>query len=421
MSTESRNSSKRVRTSARPRSMQMVVATMLAVGGSIANAQTVYNVAGIADFTGPYADVMKDVSGCRKVVFDWWNEEVGKAAGVTLRFKEYDGRYDVAQIASLWPGIKSELNPVAIAGTGGPDVAALGQRLATDKVPLVMPTAGYGFAWKPDGWAFNARPTYAHEVAAFYVWLKQQRGGSKPLKVAVISSEVSPAYVDIHKGTEKFAKDNPMVLEIVETVYTEAQPTDLTQQINRVLRKDAEVLQVLNNTASVVAVRRALQALGKTDIPILVSAHNNLVASGKAIGDLNQMEGSFEVYGLAVPSDDATPARAFYEKLRSTYKLQAGFTTPCVLGLAQALIIVRGFESAVKAKGSQGVTGADVRDALLTQKIPSESTFGVLPNMQFSTEAPFPIQGNSVNIATVEKGKYKIKQANVPVPTVAKW
>jgi len=384
-------------------------------------AQTVYNVAGIADFTGPYADVMKDLAGCRKAVFEWWSEEVGKPAGLALRIKDFDGRYDVAQISSLWPGMKSELNPVAVVGLGGPDVAALAQRLPGDKVPLINATAGYGFAWKPDSWAFNARPTYTHEVAAFYIWLQQQRGSKAPLKIGLISSEVSPAYVDIHKGTQQFAKDNPKILEIVETVYTEAQPTDLTQQVNRVLRKDAQVLQVLNNTASVVAVRRALQALGKTDIPILVSAHNSLPASGKAIGDLNQMEGSFEVYGLAVPSDDATSARAFFDKLRTGYKLQAGFTTPCVMGMAQGLLTVRAFEAAAKAKGGKGVTGADVRDALLSQSFPSESFFGVLPAMKFGTDAPFPTQGNSVNIGTVEKGKYRLKQASVPVPAVNKW
>ena len=170
-----------------------------------------------------------------------------------------------------------------------------------------------------------------------------------------------------------------------------------------------------------VAVRRALQALGKTDIPILVSAHNSLPASGKAIGDLNQMEGSFEVYGLAVPSDDATPARAFFDKLRTGYKLQAGFTTPCVMGMAQGLLTGRAFEAAAKAKGGKGVTGADVRDALLSQSFPSESFFGVLPAMKFGTDAPFPTQGNSVNIGTVEKGKYKLKQASVPVPAVNKW
>ncbi len=221
------------------------IGTQLAVAAAAAallsapevRAQTVYNVAGIADFTGPYADVMKDLAGCRKTVFDWWNEEVGKPAGVALRIKDFDGRYDVAQISSLWPGMKSELNPVAALGLGGPDVAALAQRLPGDKVPLINATAGYGFAWKPDSWAFNARPTYAHEVAAFYTWLQQQRGGNAPLKIAVISSEVSPAYVDIHKGTQQFAKDNTKVLEIVEKVDPAAQPTDLTQQVNLVLHK----------------------------------------------------------------------------------------------------------------------------------------------------------------------------------------
>ena len=133
-----------------------------------AQAQTTYNVAGLADFTGPFADVMKDMTGCRKGVLDWWSDEVGKAQGVALRVKEYDTRYDVAQVASLWPGIKSELDPVAILGIGGSDAAALQQRLPNDKVPQVLATAGYGFAWKSDSWVFNARATYPHEAAAFY-------------------------------------------------------------------------------------------------------------------------------------------------------------------------------------------------------------------------------------------------------------
>lgn len=403
------------------RPLAVALAATSVLGMQPAKAQTTYNVAGIADFTGPYADVMKDLAGCRKAVFDWWSEEVGKPMGVALRLKDYDGRYDVAQIASLWPGIKSELNPVAVVGLGGPDTAALGQRLPADKVPLINSTAGYGFAWKPDSWAFNTRPTYAHEVAALYTWLHQQRGGGAPLKIGVISSEVSPAYVDIHKGTEKFAKDNPKILEVVETVYTEAQPTDLTQQVNRVLRKGATVLQALNNTASVVAVRRALQALGKTDIPIVVSAHNGLLSSGKAIGDLNQMEGSFEVYSLAIPSEEASPARTFFDKLRSGYKLQANYTTPCVMGMAQGLIAARAFEHAAKAKNGKDVTGEDVRNALLTQKFPSAQSFGVTPDLQFSKEAPFPFEGLSANVGTVEKGKYRIKQLNAPVPTIAKW
>ena len=169
-------------------------------------------------------------------------------------------------------------------GFGSPDLTTLMRRLPNDKVPQVLATAGYGFAWKSDSWVFNARATYPHEAAAFYTWLQKKSGSSAPIKVGVISSEVSPAYVDIHKGIEKFAKDNPKILEVVETVYTEAQPTDLTQQVNRLIRKGATVLQVFNNTASVVATRRALQSLGKTNIPIVMSAHNGLISSGKALG-----------------------------------------------------------------------------------------------------------------------------------------
>ncbi|MCA0325838.1 MAG: ABC transporter substrate-binding protein [Proteobacteria bacterium] len=392
----------------------------LCVSGPL-HAQVTYNVAGLADFTGPYADIMKDMTACRRGVLDWWNDEVGKTAGVSLNVKDYDTRYDVAQVASLWPGIKSELNPVAIFGVGGPDTNALQQRLPNDKVPLILATAGYGFAWKGDNWVFNMRATYPHEAAAFYTWMQKKSGGKAPVKLGLISSEVSPAYVDIHKGVEKFAKDNPTVVEVVETIYTEAQPTDLTQQVNRLLRKGATVLQVFNNTASVVATRRALQSLGKTNVPIVVSAHNGLVASGKALGGLNQMEGNYEVYGMAMATEDDTPAKTFFEKLRSQYKLQANFNSNCVMGLSQGLIVARAVEYATKAKGPSALTGNDVRTALLTASFPSERSFGVLPNIKFNNDAPFPTSGMTVNIGTVEKGKYRTIEQNVPVPVLNKW
>ena len=63
-----------------------------------ASAQTTYNVASMADFTGPYADVMKDLIGTRKPVIDWWNAEVGQKIGVKLGIKDYDHRYDAAQV-----------------------------------------------------------------------------------------------------------------------------------------------------------------------------------------------------------------------------------------------------------------------------------------------------------------------------------
>jgi branched-chain amino acid transport system substrate-binding protein len=386
-----------------------------------ASAETTYNIASIADFTGPYADIMKDLVGARHAAVDWWNDEVGKGMGIKVAIKDYDGRYDAAQTASLWPGIKAELNPVAILGVGGPDVAALQGRLPTDKVPMFMSTAGYGFAWKPDPWIFNPRPTYGHEAAAFFEWFRNSRGIKTPLKVAIISSEAAPAYVDIAKGAEKFAKDNPDKVEIVETIFTEVQPTDLTTQVGRVIRKGAQVIDIQTNTAAVVATKRALQALGKTDIAIMMSSHNGLLASGKAIGGIKDLEGDYEVYGMAVPTDEKTKAHDFQQMVVAKYKTQVTWSVASVMGFNQSLVALRAIEAAARKVGADKVNGDAVRTALLATPLTTDQTFGMLPKLTYTNEAPFPVTGLTVNIATIKDGKYVIAAENVPVPVITKW
>ena len=385
-----------------------------------AKAETTYNIASLADFTGPYADVMKDLIGARRPVIEWWNAEVGKKIGVKLGSKDYDHRYDAAQVASLWPGIKAELSPIIALGVGGPDVAALQGRLPSDKIPMVMSTAAYGFAWKPDPWIFNQRPTYSHEAAAFFEWFRQKRGGEGPLKIAIISSEASPAYVDQHKGVQRYAADNPDKAEVVEVVFTEVQPTDLTTQVNRVTRKGAEVVMVMTNTAAVVATKRALQALGKK-VPIVMSSHNGLAESGRAIGDLKQMEGDYEVYAMAAPTDAKTPGREFFDMLQAKYNLKAKWTVSAVQGLGQALIAMRAIEAAAKKVGSDKITGEAVREALISTTISADDTFKILGGIKFSNDGPFPTQGMVASIATVKDGKYMEAAEHVPVPSLNKW
>ena len=384
-------------------------------------AQTVYNIAGMADFTGPYADIMKSLIAGRWAVLNWWNEEVGKGIGVRINMKDYDTRYDTAQTSSLWPGIKSELKPIAALGLGGPDSAALQQRLPDDKIPLMMATAGYGYAWRAEPWVFNPRATYAHEAGAFYLWYRQQKGITGPLKIAIISSEAAPAYVDIHKGLEKFAAENKDKIELVETVFTEVQPSDLTTQVNRLVRKGAQVINIQTNTAAVVATKRALQALGRKDIPILMSSHNGLPASGKAAGGLAQMEGDYEVYGMAIPSGDMTDTRKFYDMLVAKYKLTGGWDVMTMMGMNQMLFTVRSIEAAVKEVGADKLTGEALRNTMFKNTITSKQTFGVLPDLKFTREAPFPLAGMAVNIGTVSGGKYTVAAQNVAVPIVNKW
>lgn len=410
-----------------PTRRKILSAALLATGFATmgvtvpAAAQTTYNIASLADFTGPYADVMKDLTGPRWAVVDWWNKEVGKELGVQLALKDYDTRYDVAQTASLWPGILSELNPIAALGVGGPDVAALQNRLPDDKVPLIMATAAYGYAWIPDPWIFNSRPTYGHEAAAFYEWYREKNGIEGPLKLGIISSEASPAYVDIAKGSQAYAAQNPDKLTVVETVFTEVQPSDLTTQINRMARNGVHVINIQTNTAAVVATRRALQAIGRADIPIVTSSHNGLPASGKAAGGLAQLEGDYEVYGMAIPSPDPTPSHEYFNTLRDEHKLEANWGPVSIMGLAPTLLLVRTIEAAAREVGPDKITGEAVRKALLSTRISTEDMFEVLPNIAFSNDAPFPLEGLTVSIGTVKDGKYTIAAERVPVPTLNKW
>ena len=384
------------------------------------HAETTYNLALLSDFSGPYADIMPILAASRESVFDWWNETNGQNHGVTLNYKNYETRYDAAQVASLWPGIKSELDPIAVVGLGGPDVAALSERLPEDKIPMFMATAAYGYAWQADAWIFNPRPTYSHESAGFLNWMREQRGGDEPLKVAILASEASPAYVDMARGLELYAEEHPQEIDLVEVIYTEVQPTDLTAQMRRVVRAGAEALIIQTNTSIVVAAKRGLQANG-ANIPIMMSSHNGLPASGAALGGLEQLEGDYEAYGMAVAADEDTPARQFYETLVADYGLNAPWNVVTAMGISQGLYTVVAIEHAIEEYGAEALTGEKVREALFVRSITTEETHGFLPTLTFNPEAPFPLEGLKVNVGTVRDGKIAIEATGVDVPNVRKW
>ena len=385
-----------------------------------AEAEETYNLAMLSDFSGPYADIMPILAGGREAVVDWWNATRGKELGVVLNYKNFETRYDAAQVASLWPGIKSELNPIAVLGLGGPDVAALGERLPEDKIPMFMSTAGYGFAWKKDSWIFNPRPSYSHESAGFLNHLREKLGRDGPVKAIIMASEASPAYVDMARGLEKYAEENPDKVEIIETIYTEVQPTDLTAQMRRAARAGADAVIIQTNTSIAVAVKRALQANG-ADIPLMLSSHNGLPASGKAAGGLAQLEGDYESYGMAIAVEADTAPYAFYQLLAKDYGLKAPWNVVTAMGMAQGSYVVSVIEHAIEANGAAGLTGEKVREALFLKPITTEETHGMLPTLQFTTEAPFPLEGLKVNVGQVVDGKIVIDAINVDVPVVNKW
>jgi branched-chain amino acid transport system substrate-binding protein len=379
-------------------------------------APVTYRLAGLADYSGPFADVMKPLIEGRDGILKWWSAEVGSNLGVSVQAKNYDTRYDAAQVASLWPGIRAELNPVVSLGIGSVDATALADRYAEAKIVSVQSGATATNSWVPDSWVFYYRATYAHEVASFFDWIYEKEGRKAPIKVAVISSEAAPAFVDMAKGVQAAAAQLGKI-QIAELIWDSAQPIDLTTQVRRIVAAGAECIVIQTNTAAVVAAKRALQALN-AKIPIVTTSHNGMLASGKAVGGLSQMEGDFEVHSMVMPTDDA-PQKKLYDTLKAKYGLTQPWGGLVVQGMSQGVIAVRAIEAGVRKFGPADLSGEKIRAAMLSSSLPGQD--GMLPTLTFDSSAPFPTSGLTTNVATIKGGAYMVIARDLPVPALKKW
>jgi branched-chain amino acid transport system substrate-binding protein len=386
---------------------------------AVAQAETTYNVVGWADFSGPYADVMRDWDGGRASVIRWWNDTKGTELGVKINYSAVDGRYDPAQIASLWPGILSEKKPLALLGMGGSDSAAMGPRLPEDKVPMISGGGGYGFTWKENPWLFNLRPTLAHEAAMYVDWRYSAEARTKPLRVAVVASEAAPAWVDTVNGIKSYAASSPDKLEIVDIIWTTPQPTDLTTDIFNVVNKGIDAVIVMTNSAGSVAVKRALDNVD-SDVPLVLGAHNGLTATGASLGGLDKVTNTFECAATTAPVE-GTEAHKLYEELHANYGLEQAWSSPMIIGMSQGLYLVNILEEAVKREGADGVTSEKLRAVILDHRVSKEQMHSVNGNIQMTNEGSFPVSGLSGYCMTVADGQLKVLDDSVVVPSLVKW
>lgn len=384
-------------------------------------AQTVYQVPALSDYSGPFAAIMPMLGAGREGVVNWWNVEHGAKLGVKLDLKTYDTRYDTAQTASLWPGVLAT-KPVIGLALGGPDTSALQQRLPTDKVPMILGSAANGFGWRPNQWVMATRPTFVHELTGFIEWFqKNKAGGTRPVKVAMFTTEASPTFADMGKGVTAYAKANPTVVHLVEMVYVEPQPADVTLQLRRVLNAGAEVVLVPTNIQQAVAVKRAMQALGK-NVPIAYSLQNSPAMLQKLVGSISAMEGDYEVHGSVIATEEDTEAKRFYDMLVAKHGLKGPWHSLTTIGINQALVMVRVVEAAARKNGGDKLTGEMLYSTLIDTTFPAKDFYGFTGgDIDFSIEAPFPTKDPRVNIGQVVGGKLTTVAKGVPVPKLVKW
>ena len=383
-------------------------------------AQTVYQIPAMSDFSGPFSSIMPMMAGGRDAVATWWNAEVGSKMGVKVELKSYDTRYDAAQTASLRPGVLAT-KPLVGLSAGGPDTAALQQRLPTDKVVMISGSAANSSGWRPNQWVLTPRPTFVHEIAGFIEWYQRTKTPGRPVKVAMFTSEASPSFADMGKGVVAYAKASPNVVSLVEMVYVDVQPTDVTLQLRRVLNAGAEVVLVPTNIQQAVAVKRAMQALGK-NVPIVHGLQNSPGMLQKLVGSMAALEGDYEMHGGVITSEEDTEAKRFYDMLVAKHGMKVPWHAITSLGMTQTLLAVRAIEVAAKKHGADKVTGEIIHQTLLETNFPARDFYGLTGgDLDFSVEAPFPTRAPRINVGQVVGGKLVTVAQSVPVPTLAKW
>ncbi len=383
-------------------------------------AQTVYQVPAMSDFSGPFSSIMPMMAGGREAVATWWNTEVGAKMGVKVELKSYDTRYDAAQTASLWPGVLAT-KPLVGLSAGGPDTAALQQRLPTDKVVMISGSAANGSGWRPNQWVLTPRPTFVHEIAGFIEWYQKTKTPGRPLKAAMFTTEASPSFADMAKGVAAYAKAKPNVVNLVEMVFVDVQPTDVTLQLRRVLNAGAEVILVPTNIQQAVAVKRAMQALGK-NVPIVHGLQNSPGMLQKLVGSMAAMEGDYEMHGGVITSDEENDAKKFYDMLVAKHGMKVPWHAITSLGMTQTLLALRAVEVAAKKHGPDKLAGEHIHSAMLETTFPAKDFFGLTGgDLDFSVEAPFPTKDPRINIGQVVGGKLVTVAKGVPVPQLAKW
>ena len=401
-----------------------VMALAIATGASAAVAQVEYKVPGLLDFSGPFADLSKQMVS-RDAVIKWWNDNDGKKLGVKLTVKNYDTRYDGTVVASMWPGILAEMKPIVAMGLGGADLNALQQRLPNDKVPIIYAPPGYGFGWLPNQWVFNARATYVHEWVTALTWYAAQNPQKKPLKVAFMSTQASPAFVDFIKGIDKYIKtvlEPKGIATVVATEWIDMQPVDLSSQVKKIIDAKADIIVGTANTTMAAAALRAEQLHG-VNIPTLAAPWHTIWPLAQAMKSYTPWEGHMVVTGIASTTDKNSKAWQFYQVLAKSYGLPAEWNPVNMLGVSQGILTVRAVEHAARKVGADKLTGQAVFDALLADEFTEDELMGVLPTLKYSKEAPFPLQGGKVRVEWVKDGKYQLATPNwLTIPSdVTKW
>jgi branched-chain amino acid transport system substrate-binding protein len=335
---------------------------------------------------------------------DYYNliNSKGGVEGYQIKSEELDHEYKVPQAVEAYQRMKGD-GAVSIMAYGTPQVQALNQKFAEDKIPGTSP--GFGIAASADGkrfpYLFPIAATYWSQGAGAIQFVKDKLGGNlEGKKIAYIfydnpaGREPMPIIEDLQK-IEKFELRSFAVPP--PGVEIGAQVLDITQRY----RPDFVIAHLFGRSPSVAIkeFKRAGYPLSKMLGLVWASAEADILAAGGwAVAE------GYHTLQFAGAGDDY-PVR---QEIKAMYKAQ-GKEPPKEMddtvvynrGILWAAVHVEAIRNALKATGGKQPTGEDVKKGF--ESIHDFSLGGLVPPLEVN--ATDHEGGGWVQVFQVKGGK----------------
>jgi branched-chain amino acid transport system substrate-binding protein len=285
------------------------------------------------------------------------------------------------------------------------------KRLPSDKVPMFMSTATYGYCWLPNQWMIQPRPTYVHEFRGFLSWVLENWKEKRPIRLAALATQGIPAYEDQMKGLKSFSTGEPKNFESVGVEWIKLVPVSVSSEVARMAKKKPDYIWMGTNVHQVVALIRAQKEMG-IHIPAVMATHTDLIITAKALS-WKELENHFDVGACNTPLDKTTAAYKIFEEYRPKLDPGAPWDLNAVQFAGQLVLTLRAIERAAKKVGAENITGQSIYDSVYERPFTEEELLGLWPTLKFTKDAPFSTFQMKAKSTTVKNGKHS--------PTSLKW
>lgn len=348
---------------------------------------TEYIIPNYADVTGPYSELWRIIGPSQALVFDWWNENVGKEIGVKLVNKVYDTRYDAAETASIHARSVTADRPIAILTGGGPMILPIVEKIAEQKIVAIHGTCGYGFLHRQGGWAFCPMRDYATLAISAIEWYCEEYWDKPTKPRIVVGIFEGVAGKDIAGPLLEWQKTYPHAtfFPVGDIAWHPPTPVDLSGHVRMIMEQGKPDFISFSGTAvSTAAYYSAMKELGYLHtVPTLIPPYLGLSVLGHMLG-ADMVEGDFEYNGVNYST--GTEAHRIFTQNIDRYARGIPWGSAASQYSLQVYLLTRAVERAVEKVGPENLTGQVLYDILDRGEFKAAEMYGLTGDIKFNPD-----------------------------------